>query len=252
LEYCSKMDRIKTIDEAREFIINFIENDDFEQLDEKPRIILLSKEYRPEVISTVIWLRKFGIDIKCVEFKPYNLENNKLCFASTILIPIPNTDEYRINPKVTTNSPADLTVSQKRYLDFYKDLAKRINKLDPTIEANPEPKNYCQIPTEFGSIHFEWIIHKRPQDSLEVALHIERNLESSRKILNNLSKYTAEIEEKTGCKAKAEMWGKRWARIYIEKPENEMTEELKIWAVQKMKQLIDVLQPKLSLMKEIM
>jgi uncharacterized small protein (DUF1192 family) len=44
-------------------------------------------------------------------------------------------------------------------------------------------------------------------------------------------------------------WGKAWARLFIEKQEGKITEELKVWAVDMMVKLINLLQPELDNMK---
>jgi hypothetical protein len=46
-----------------------------------------------------------------------------------------------------------------------------------------------------------------------------------------------------------EKWGTRWSRLYLEKKEGNMTEELKTWAVEKMAALYTFLQPKLETLK---
>jgi hypothetical protein len=41
-------------------------------------------------------------------------------------------------------------------------------------------------------------------------------------------------------------WGNNWSRLYVEKPGGKMTEELKLWAAEKMYELIELLQPELD------
>jgi len=56
-----------------------------------------------------------------------------------------------------------------------------------------------------------------------------------------------ELEEKLQEKVIfQENWGKRWSRLYIEKQEGKLTEELKQWAVEQMTMLYNILQPKLT------
>jgi len=55
-----------------------------EMISDRPRIILVSREYRPEVTATVLWLRKFGIDITCVKFTVYNLNDSDIGIFSNI------------------------------------------------------------------------------------------------------------------------------------------------------------------------
>jgi len=84
-----------------------------------------------------------------------------------------------------------------------------------------------------------------------VELHFEKeNKDTNRKLLKEIEKSKDEIERETGEKVIIqEDWGKNWARLYIEKKEGKMTEELKKWAVEKMKIFYKLLQPKLEKLK---
>jgi hypothetical protein len=39
------------------------------------RIILASADLSREITTSVIWLNRFGLDIRCVRFRPYRMEN---------------------------------------------------------------------------------------------------------------------------------------------------------------------------------
>lgn len=68
--------------------------------------------------------------------------------------------------------------------------------------------------------------------------------------MREVAKYKDELEAKTGEKVIIqENWGRNWARLYIEKPEGRMTDELKKWALEKMEIFYKVLQPKLEKLK---
>src|SRR6266496_5470136 len=59
--YCKRQGQILDDEQAREKILEFIENEDFEEINERPRIILVARQFRAEVTASVIWLRKFGV-----------------------------------------------------------------------------------------------------------------------------------------------------------------------------------------------
>ena len=71
-QYHSRKGKTLDKEKAKQEIFDFVEDSDFKEINEKPRIILVSKEYRPEVTASVLWLRKFGIDISCVKLTPYD------------------------------------------------------------------------------------------------------------------------------------------------------------------------------------
>ncbi len=65
-----------------------------EELNQRQRIILVSKEFHAEVISAVLWLRESEIDMQCIRLVPY-LDHNGDCFIDPeIIIPLPEAKDY--------------------------------------------------------------------------------------------------------------------------------------------------------------
>lgn len=238
-------------DEAKAKITGFILNSDFEELSDRPRIILVSKDYRPEVTATILWLRKFGVDITCVKITPYEIDKDRIAFESNILIPLPEAKNFIIQAEKKEDVEHNLTLSQEEYVRFYRDLISRLKTKVPIQYPEPLPRSYYQIPTGINGLHFEWAFHGRPRNSFGVELHFEKgNKDYNTKVINSLEHFKAEIEQKTGEKVIfLKDWGRVWARIYIEKQEGGMTEELKKWAVEKMEILYKILQPELDKLK---
>lgn len=237
-----------TEDQAKKMIVDFIKNDEFEELSDKPRIIIVSKEFRPEVTASVLWLRKFGIDISCIKLTPYEIDNNTLAFESNILIPLPEAKDFIIESEKKENIEHTMTLTQEEYIKFYTELIERLKSILPGQYSKPSPKAYYQIPTGISGIHFEWGFHGRPRSSFGVELHFEKSNKEFNKIaIDKIEKLKSIIEQETNEKVIFQKdWGKSWARLYIEKNEGKITEELKEWAVNKMKILIEILQPEIN------
>jgi Endonuclease NucS len=81
-----------TTEEAKEKIEQFIDGD-IASLNLSQRIILVSREFNPEVISAVLWLRDFNVDIQCTRLAPF-LDEDKLFIKPEILIPLPEARDY--------------------------------------------------------------------------------------------------------------------------------------------------------------
>lgn len=81
-------------DSDAEFKIEDFIEEEIENLNEKQRIILASKEYHSDVVSAVLWLRDFGVDIKCVKLEPFIDQNNSIFINKTIIIPLPEAKDY--------------------------------------------------------------------------------------------------------------------------------------------------------------
>ena len=80
-------------EKAKNLIENYI-NYDLDELNESQRIILAAKDFHSELVSSVLWLRDYEIDIKCVRLAPY-LDNDKnLYIKPEVLIPLPEAKDY--------------------------------------------------------------------------------------------------------------------------------------------------------------
>jgi hypothetical protein len=85
------------IEEARQDILGFVGDPGFSELDNKPRIILAAGGFDdPEITSCVLWLRKCGIDISCVEITPYRMPDNRIVLAPRVIIPLPEAEDYMV------------------------------------------------------------------------------------------------------------------------------------------------------------
>jgi len=95
-EYKSNYDNEQLSDEeARDRILDFIDDEDFAELSNSPRIILGSQGFSQEITTTVLWLlHEAEIDIKCVELCPYLIEK-KLVIVPKVIIPLPEAKEYQ-------------------------------------------------------------------------------------------------------------------------------------------------------------
>lgn len=83
-------------DEAETKIEKFIDAENFENLNEKQRIILVSKEFHSDVVSSVLWLRDYGIDVSCVKLTPYSDGNGSLFIVPNKIIPLPEAEDYLV------------------------------------------------------------------------------------------------------------------------------------------------------------
>ena len=244
-DYSAKNGRTMSEDQAKATILDFITNDDFEEINDRPRIVLVSKEFRPEVTASVMWLRTFGLDISCVKLTPYALDEHTIGFESTKIIPLPEAEDFIIRAEAKDNKTKTLTRTQEEYLAFYKELIKRFEKVMPDLHIKPSFYSYCKVPAGLTGAHFEWQFVGRPRSAFHVALHFESaRKEYNLKMINKLAELKPELEQATGEELNIQKdWGKTWARMYIEKPEGKMTEELKQWAIEKMKVFIEILEP---------
>lgn len=251
-KYLKQKGSAVTADAARQKILDFIESDDFEELSDRPRIILVSKDFRPEVTASVLWLRKFGMDISCVKLDLYQLSDDAVAVNSSVLIPLPEAEEYLVKAERKEMAEHTQSVTKTEYVQFYARCVEALRKKLPGDYAPPTPRAHYQIPTGIGSVHFEWGFHGRPRSSFGVELHFEKgNKETNLTILAACVTAKSALEAALGEKVVIQKdWGKVWARILVEKQEGKFTDQLRDWAVEKMYAMITVLQPEIDKLKK--
>ncbi len=60
-----------------------------------PRIILVSASFSKELTTSVLWLNRIGIDIKCVKLQPWKTVD-ALFLESSQVIPVPEAEDYMV------------------------------------------------------------------------------------------------------------------------------------------------------------
>lgn len=78
---------------ARQDIIDFLNTDAL--ISNKPRIILISPSFSPEITTAVLWLNDIGLDIRCVEIRLYSIQK-QLYLDMEQVIPLPSAADYQI------------------------------------------------------------------------------------------------------------------------------------------------------------
>lgn len=85
------------IDEDAEERINaYLENPESQGFStNRPRIVLVSEGFSPELTTCVLWLNRNGLDITCIRMQPYRNESELLVETSQV-IPLPETADYLV------------------------------------------------------------------------------------------------------------------------------------------------------------
>lgn len=64
-------------------------------LSDKIRVVLASSDFSAEVTTTVLWLNKQGLDVRCVLMRPHRVDNRTLLDIEQ-LIPLPQDEQYQV------------------------------------------------------------------------------------------------------------------------------------------------------------
>lgn len=83
------------------------------------RIVLAAFEFSTEVTTTVLWLNSMGLDIRCVQMRPYAVGQQTLVDIEQI-IPLPQAAEYQvaIREKSQAQTAAAISSSSRDYSKF--------------------------------------------------------------------------------------------------------------------------------------
>jgi hypothetical protein len=143
------------------------------------------------------------------------------------------------------------TPSQYEYIEFFTDISRRFVKLVPIRLHEPDGRYYFAIFFGRRNIHFEWYFGGRPRNRLGVELHFESDDRRwNQRMLHEVARYNDEIERLAGEKVILQYeWGSKNSRLYVERTQGLINEDLKRWAVEKMIIFYRVLQPRLNELK---
>ena len=80
-------------DEAQLNIEEFID-EELDSLNQSQQILLVAKEFHSDVVSAVLWLRDYAIEIKCIRLRPYVDDDGDLFITPDVIIPLPEAIDY--------------------------------------------------------------------------------------------------------------------------------------------------------------
>ena len=80
-------------DDAQLKIEEFVD-EELDSLNQRQRLILVAKDFHSDIVSAVLWLRDYEIEIKCVRLRPYVDSDSDLFLTPDIIIPLPEAKDY--------------------------------------------------------------------------------------------------------------------------------------------------------------
>ena len=213
------------------------------ELNDRPRIILAAGSVDDqELTSSVLWLRRFGLDISCVELTPYRLPDGDIILVPRVIIPIAEARSYLVGIERKEAVQASNDRTKHSFLRSWSVLSQEFNQLGAKFSAPAGATGqYLQIRFGDPDVHYEWALRRRAI-RLDVALHFEssdkqRNSDTA----GDLKKHEATITQGIEYEFSAEPWGKRWAEVRFRLPYTGEFPEISILrhAAELMKSFID-------------
>jgi len=189
-------------------ICDFLSKEDFDEIilnsELSQRIIMVAREFRKEVLSTVLWARKFGIEIQCVKVVPYMLGDSMLLDTDQS-IPVKDVEEFTI--RLDEKAKGDVTAERRnarRHLirtKFWQELLPKMNARSGLFSGrNPEANHtdhWLSAGIGIGGLGYSFVI---TQKYVSVELYISKaNADENKQFFDKLLSRRAEIEEAFGC-----------------------------------------------------
>lgn len=170
-------------------------------LNSKQRIILVSRQYRKEVLATVMWLLDNDIDVKCVRIQPYNdKDTGSLYLVPTVILPPPNTEDYRIKKNEVRKEQEKAIKSRGNHYEFFAALKDSLNSLmNKQMPFSRRGRVYYKIRTIFplDVAHFEFY-YSDDSSYFSVGLHFESSKEINQRIAEAVKKKASDWESIQG------------------------------------------------------
>lgn len=104
-------DRQKAIDKIQDFFeIDDIEEIELNSGDNNQRIFFVAANFRKEVTSSVLWLAKFGLEIKCFKVTPFKY-GDRILIDFDQIIPIKDAEDYTIKMAAKTQEASQTSAA---------------------------------------------------------------------------------------------------------------------------------------------
>lgn len=189
-------------DEAEKAILDFLEWDELNEDDfaNEVRIILASADFSREITTSVIWLNEYGLDIRCVRFRPYKMENGTLLVDVQQIIPLPEASDYQT--RIRAKEREGKQQRAERYdlrLQFWTGLLEHA-KTRTQLHANRSPGKYSYIGGSTGKRGFSYNYAVREEDA-QAELYIDFGVgfdDKNLQVFNQLMSQKESIEQVFG------------------------------------------------------
>lgn len=87
---------IGSTDDPEQAILEFLGKEEGTvAISETVRIVLAASDFPPELTTAVLWLNKQGLDLRCVQMRPHQIDNRILIDIQQV-IPLPEAEQYQV------------------------------------------------------------------------------------------------------------------------------------------------------------
>ena len=223
--YQDYLDKYKGGGDAKENIVEFLVEEDFESLvlnrDHHQRIMFVANHFRKEVTSTVLWLLKQNIQVQCFKATPYSM-GEELFLQVEQIIPTPEAEEYMIgiNEKELESKSTESELQNRHILrlEFWKLMLESCKNSNVHLfrNINPGKNHWISAGSGVSGVPFTFLFMKK---SARIELGIARSdKDENTFIFDELHRQKNQIESAFGAELEwAELEGKKACQVRFEK-----------------------------------
>lgn len=250
--------------DAEQLIKDFFEDETKVFPTDTQKIILVSREFRKEVLSAAQWLNSNGIDITCIKFTPFKFKDEILLDVDRIL-PQEEIKDYTLKlaqkNSDTKNQTIKRTKAEQRNLDFWRFFSEKFEREGTIFENinswNANKNSWVGATAPFGrGLYYNFVIS---DSKCRVEIYIDRvDKVYNKNVFDALYDKKSEIENKVApyLLKWERLDNKRASRISIETEEFSLASKenwgsVADWFIPAMKNLTDTLEKYASLINDI-
>ena len=186
--------------DARQRILDFLEwespEDDVFGAD--VRLVLVSEDFGRELTTTVLWLLKRGLDIRCVRLRPY-ADNGRVLLDIQQVIPLPEAEDFQVRLREKEVEEARTrTERETDSLEFWTALVGAARKAGAR-HGRVRPGAYLYLPSGagFSGSNYDYVVKK---DAVYVRLYINTgDRDANKALFDKLREHQQTIEAGFGA-----------------------------------------------------
>lgn len=203
--YQKYLDKTDPGKDAQTQICEFLDKEDFAEVVLNPgndqRIIMVAAEFRKEVTSTVLWLLKHQVFVKCFKATPFQ-DGSDVFLTVEQLIPLPEAEELMIG--ISEKEVEEISTKRSQVprdllrTDFWHQTLEALEQAKVDLYANKSPSRDHWLSTGSGlsGVHYVMIFNK---DEARIQFELNRaSSEQNKAMFDLLTAHKAELEKVFG------------------------------------------------------
>lgn len=185
--YQKYLSKINIQQDGKKNICDFLDKEEFESVvlnnGSMQRIIMVAANFRKEVTSTVLWLMKHGINIKCFKATPF-ANNNEIYLSIEQIIPLPEAEELMIGIAEKERQETYIEVGNAKRENLRKDFWQYTldffnkNNLDIYKGVNASKDHWLNTGAGISGVHYSLIFLK---DEIRIEFALDTSSKNSNK-----------------------------------------------------------------------